>query len=402
MSEIKCAPLVFGRTYEVDFRFLVVPEDFQVPDRADFQMANQALLERHIDATMLLAEQLAEQPRWSIFKDRTHCIFGVTCMVLDVSNEKTQDRQGRPLYVFLGYVFRSTEIQPFPMQLEAFRDLYKKYVLPSWDEKSYSIRSKSPKLATYQSLEENADGLSSAKPESLIELNYERSKIFLWPDLPEFREKLWYAASKSLKPVSICLGLPNEASALRGDFTNGTTLDSQPIKVLDRERKVPQKLDRSSSIFKEDQWDAATKACQKDERHGETRTNHEGMTPQGKSKSGQPEINPGRPISEEIGNAAKGVVKDILKAFNHHPQPERPSSDGNTYSNGDETYSDKNEKSSGNDRISQHSLPKKKPGKTSYSSKNQPTDPNPEKGIEFGFKPKGSEDAKSDSQDEWF
>jgi hypothetical protein len=42
----------------------------------------------------------------------------------------------------------------------------------------------------------------------------------------------------------------------------------------------------------------------------------------------------------------------------------------------------------------------KKPDKKSLPLQNQPT--NPEKGVEFGFKPKEGEDSDSSSQDEWF
>ena len=66
----------------------------------------------YIVATTQQARNLAGSPRWSLFKNDSYCVVGVTCMVRDLIKQSaadsvnimTKDDQGRPLYVFVGYV----------------------------------------------------------------------------------------------------------------------------------------------------------------------------------------------------------------------------------------------------------------------------------------------------------
>jgi hypothetical protein len=319
MFKLERAPIVFGRTYEVDFRFLVVPEDFQVPHQVDFQLRNQDWLESHINTTMLLAEQLPGRPRWSIFKNHTHGIAGLTCMASDVSNEKTHDREGRALYVFLGYVFRSVEIQPIPMRPEEFRSLYARYILTAWDEKAYSTRSKLPELAAYQNFEMPPEPENPANLELIKELNSDETKIFLWSNTPEFREKLWHSAAKCLQPMSVCLGLPTEASALRGVFTNGTTLDFPTVKVLDREQRSQQKivLNRSNNVSLKAQWNEANEVLYGPSDQSRMSRNKRFPPNQGTKKTRTQDA--AQHSSNLMGELVEGV-KGFLKAFDPDPE----------------------------------------------------------------------------------
>ncbi|NJN08167.1 MAG: hypothetical protein HC815_09270 [Richelia sp. RM1_1_1] len=64
--------LVYGRTYEVDFRLIAMPEDFNDEDK------KWAL--KYILGTTRSPEKLPEQPRWSLFKNDKYCVVGVTAL----------------------------------------------------------------------------------------------------------------------------------------------------------------------------------------------------------------------------------------------------------------------------------------------------------------------------------
>lgn len=99
------SPLIYGRTYEVDFRFLAVPEDFCVSQQNWSLRYIHAMLQRHV--------YLRQVSRLAIFADQSYCVFGIACEVsrLASENEKfwdkfMRDKAGRPLYLFAGFVTR--------------------------------------------------------------------------------------------------------------------------------------------------------------------------------------------------------------------------------------------------------------------------------------------------------
>ncbi len=94
--------IAYGRTYEVDYRFLAIPQDFT---REDCEWAK-----KYIVATMHYRENL-KNLRWSMFKNQKYCVIGLTCRVSNFinSNDNIQfdisaDKHKRPIYVFVGYV----------------------------------------------------------------------------------------------------------------------------------------------------------------------------------------------------------------------------------------------------------------------------------------------------------
>ena len=70
------AAIVYGRTYHLDFRFITIPHDFTA---SDITWASQ-----HILATTHQARNLPSNPRWSLFKNDSYCVVGITCMVRDL------------------------------------------------------------------------------------------------------------------------------------------------------------------------------------------------------------------------------------------------------------------------------------------------------------------------------
>lgn len=231
--KVECASIVYGRTYEVDFRFIVLPDDFRENYLAGFQIRDQDWLESHIRSSTLAAEKLSKKPRWSIFKNEKYSVLGITCMADEVANEKTKDRESRPLYVFLGYVFRSIDLPMIRMDLAFFKHMYRS-ISDRWEDKPFEQASKEPMWSSY---EEIPSDFSSNKPniEPSLELNLNPKKIVAWVDSEEYRLKLWAAGLCCQSPVSICLGLPNKNTALKGNFLNGIILDLPSVIELSRE-----------------------------------------------------------------------------------------------------------------------------------------------------------------------
>lgn len=107
MSTCNWSAIVYARTYEVDFRFIAIPERFSDDDIKD--------IEPYILTSTRFAEELPKQWRWSLFRNERQCVFGVTCMASDLIEaagpvgvdwiEMTCDNtRVRRLYLFAGYV----------------------------------------------------------------------------------------------------------------------------------------------------------------------------------------------------------------------------------------------------------------------------------------------------------
>lgn len=232
MYESKWAGIVYGRSYHLDFRLVAIPEDFTNDE------TNWAL--EYIIPTTRAASKLVHYPRWSLFKNRTHCIFGVTCMVRDLIGENnqegaenlTKDAQGRPLYIFVGY---STKINPhkyilrFPTyqgtNLAIFRPLYQ-YIQDQWLVKDSDFHRKKTTITNYQRLSfKKVKPKTDTSAELVQQLNCQGkypNKIFLWQNLAEWHSKLWATAAICKKPTSLCLGLDNYQNLLQSPFLNGT------------------------------------------------------------------------------------------------------------------------------------------------------------------------------------
>jgi len=231
--KVESAPIVYGRTYEVDFRFIVMPEDFQENPLSGSQVKGQEWIESHIRSSTLAAEKLPKKPRWSIFKNEKYSVIGVTCMADEVADEKTKDREARPLYVFLGYVFRSIDLPIVPMELDSFKHLYRS-ILSRWEDRPFEQSSKEPMWSSYEEIYSDlSSNNSNAKPS--LQLNLNPKKLFAWVDLEEFRRDLWAAGLNCQTPISICLGLPNKNTALKGNFLNGIILDLPSVIELNRD-----------------------------------------------------------------------------------------------------------------------------------------------------------------------
>ena len=207
--------IIYGRSYYIDFRFIALPEDFS--DR------EKSWASRHILATLDRANKLSTHPRWSIFKNQSHCVVGVTCMVRDllVGMEQdivdllSKDNRGRPLYIFVGYVTktdRRRQLLNFPAYADAylqeFQNLYQ-YILQIWWKEEYEPDSKKPIYSKYEPLE--FKHVPNHRPEVFAltrQLNHQAKYpelTYLWENTPQQRECLWTTTAICHQPVSLCI-----------------------------------------------------------------------------------------------------------------------------------------------------------------------------------------------------
>jgi len=226
MSEIKpdrfelttheWAAIIYGRSYHIDFRFITIPQDFTSLEK---NWAAQYIL-----STFRQANKLSSSPRWSLFKNRSHCIVGVTCMVRDLLAGMDQgiidllakDNRGRPLYIFVGYTTRlkkSNQINNFPFYqdqyLHPFQSLYQQ-ILQVWWLEEYKKNSKQPILDPYQDHNfQNHHKINSGNFDLARQINHQGKyphQTYLWQNTPEQKQRLWITAAICNQPVSICIG----------------------------------------------------------------------------------------------------------------------------------------------------------------------------------------------------
>ena len=230
MTVTKWAPLVYGRTHEVDFRFLAKPVDFG-KDRENWSRG-------YILASFSFStyDELRGHPRWIMFRDEQRCVVGATCMVEEIPGvpaDQYQDREGRPLYVFLGFVSQSPSPQIPSRELRWFSKIYDECVKPRFWEKHYSREKDRPPAFSYETRKWQPS--SELKEHLGDKLNTDEKKVGFWPE--EDNEKVWYSATHSTEAVSVCLGLNRKSDALTGPLSNATVHGLSEPCIEDKEVK---------------------------------------------------------------------------------------------------------------------------------------------------------------------
>ena len=241
MSDRKWAAIVYGRSYHLDFRFIAIPQDF---GKSEIDWAAPYIL-----ATTQKARNLAASPRWSLFKNDTHCVVGVTCMVRDLIGKlgeeaievMAKDDLGRPLYVFVGYVTkldRSKSLDQFPAytrtHLAGFKSLYRE-IERVWLARDYDNRK--PFLSEYQPLNSAMEVATIAseayKPFQLNDRTKHPDRTFIWQK-SDFRDcQLWLKSSQCPQPTSICLNI-NKNYLLNSPFLNQTVTKIEEFTIKPR------------------------------------------------------------------------------------------------------------------------------------------------------------------------
>jgi hypothetical protein len=268
----RCAAIVFGRTYEVDFRFITIPENFTQED--------ERWTLGYIQAVMRSAEKLSGQPRWSLFANNRFCIVGLVCMVSDLidkedgsSYDVTRDFKNRPLYTFVGYVTDIRQgIPEIPQysadNIQIFKPLYD-HVRTQWLVKSFQPASKTPSRSEYEELTNCLYQTSPILNSDYLPLNFDKQEAVIWPDSKENRIDLWNIASQIIcsqnKPISLCLGFSNQRDIVDSQFLNGTTTETTQKTTIRRVTQptvevIPepsqQKKSKKSEEFEEFESDA--------------------------------------------------------------------------------------------------------------------------------------------------
>lgn len=220
------APIIFGRTFEVDFRLLVKPTGF----------TNDKWAIRHIQDTFeAFAASEQDIPRWSMFRNERYCTIGVTCKVSllgDIAIGMDKDRVGRPLHVFLGYV----SMAPFPIlpprDMTIFRELYR-FVQTRWMDKSWNGDTITESDYTV--------ALPECEPQLApqIELNTNSMHVAVYSR--QYNDELWAAAAlPGDYPLSLCLDLARQRNAKEGLFFNASSFDIIHNMVLLDHPTIPQ------------------------------------------------------------------------------------------------------------------------------------------------------------------
>ena len=252
--------IVYGRTKKADYRFLAIPNDFDIEE--------QNWARKYIHGTTVYREKLPGHPRWSLFKNHKHCVFGVTCMVQKLIGSEPRyeymanDAIGRSLYIFVGCVakinayFDSLKILCYLEDLDFFKS---KYLLESletlWHLKDYQlINGKIDRYPynlelNYPQMTELRDDINVLNkfipPKNSIPCSEGENQAFICPDEPEYRHNLWESCCKFFDypykyiTLSLCLGIPRKQDVLQGPFLNATTSDAtQLIKLVKPNSKV--------------------------------------------------------------------------------------------------------------------------------------------------------------------
>ncbi|MBW4571208.1 MAG: DUF3169 family protein [Tolypothrix carrinoi HA7290-LM1] len=255
------AVIVYGRTYEVDFRFLALPHDFNRAEQ-DWTMA-------HIQTMTRLAEDLPGKPRWAVFKNDKLCVVGVACMARDLGSQVntndeediTRDQRGRPLYTFVGYATRLGEqdVVEIPdylnKNLSLFSRPYYEYVSVNWRVKSYDSRSSVAIPTDYQDCLPTVEIPADLNRREFSLNVAEDDAVYLWCDREEERHYLWTAAAEQIRAghnVSLCLGLALRNNAINGAFLNATAADvAAKEKIIRIQERTPVSLPDSASKLSE-------------------------------------------------------------------------------------------------------------------------------------------------------
>ncbi|MEL7418015.1 MAG: hypothetical protein AAGK10_05435 [Cyanobacteria bacterium J06555_3] len=239
------AAIVYGRTYHLDFRFITIPDDFSADD---LHWAAQ-----YIVATTQKARNLADSPRWSLFKNEHYCIVGATCMVKDLLGKTVKDDRDRPLYVYVGYVTqldKNLELLNFPAYsdrcLDDFKILYQE-IEKVWLIKNYEAESRKPALSQYNPLNFHNSAIALAAGDLPILNSHLRhpEHIYLWSSKTAQNSLLWQAAAQFPAPVAVCLNIKGKALT-NSLFLNQSSSQVEQFKTVPR--TVTQGGDSNSNL----------------------------------------------------------------------------------------------------------------------------------------------------------
>jgi|GEM_PF-2505104 hypothetical protein len=252
--KIKWSAFIYTRTYSVDYRTLVVPDDFSEEKeewvRAHIRDIHGALAQQSINLHQELPQRL-------FLSDDQHYIFGVLCNLRKILSEDdrnllaekylthapekakdiTVDKQPRLIpFAFLGYVIPKTpdiqKLPPIRFDLEIFKPLCE-YICHKWMEMTQD-----PPIFLPYNIEESPEWLFEPSPklDNLPTLNTNPRKLALHPGAESYTQQLWTAAALCDKPQTLWIGQirgnPNPESILVSSYPEKITLtDSRFLNI---------------------------------------------------------------------------------------------------------------------------------------------------------------------------
>ncbi|MEM7579335.1 MAG: hypothetical protein AAF316_05665 [Cyanobacteria bacterium P01_A01_bin.80] len=260
------SPILYGRTYEVDFRMLAIPKYFENEDRK--------WAEKYILPAMQNQNYILEnQPRWVLIVNDKYCVFASACMVEELFSEEQLEKEkeytldkskSRRLYAFIGYVAEKDENGQFPalpkseeFNLELFRDTYLELVRDIWYCRNSQPKARKP-IRTDAKVSVNFEDYSSQVNREIAEefnLNFNPNSRLVCPEKEQ--EILWDLSIEDVtktsnQNLSVCIGLVSQKEAIKSPFLNSTCSNIKRRAILpveNKTRKTPSQQSRNSSLL---------------------------------------------------------------------------------------------------------------------------------------------------------
>ena len=250
------SPILYGRTYEVDFRMLAMPEYF---DNEDRKWAEKYILPAMQNRNYILENQ----PRWVLIANEKYCVFASACMVEELFSEEQLEKEkeytldkskSRRLYAFIGYVAKRDkhdQLPPLPkfeeLNLRLFQDTYLELVRGIWYCRNSQLKAKSP-IITYT---KDINFSSNFVKDESWEINKQKKVIKVWS--LEYNANLWNNCAFQLKTsnltdnISLCLSL-SKINLDKSPFSNVSVID---IKTTNKGDKIEKSFSKVQSKDKE-------------------------------------------------------------------------------------------------------------------------------------------------------
>lgn len=258
------SPLVLSRTYQADYRFIVMPEDIA------------ALIEKKNELKGVISKIIhasppnkgywplaaKERPKWLLIKDNQHCIVGVVSKAEDLLTKQyklklvknylsaesrsvqeiTKDIHGRDIYVFTGYVSRGittrSELPHINLNVFQFERLYS-YVCEAWLENQYTANIKNV-VQPYKFQTDVFDVNENYYMPTKLSINTKLNTVAMWPDGDDYRIQVWALSLKYIGNISTCLGI-DEKTATEISFRNVTATNVKDPKIVEQVKESSQK-----------------------------------------------------------------------------------------------------------------------------------------------------------------
>ncbi|MCL6590904.1 MAG: hypothetical protein K6U80_13250 [Firmicutes bacterium] len=229
------APLVYARTSISDFKWHVKPDDF-TPEiiKKVFEYVDKIL--------PTIGDPFPIQtPIITVFYAEGHLIVGAVCMarMLEVDEKYIKDWDGRPCFLFIGFVTKDSPINlpqlvvqnfdgTIQYDLSIFKRLYE-YIITNWELSSAEISLNGLKKLPYQWRDEDLQ----VKPRNYrdnelkyLVLNLNSNCLRVHPEKQNHR--LWQAMSESItKRTNLCLNALNKHRIMQSPFQNATIINLQ-------------------------------------------------------------------------------------------------------------------------------------------------------------------------------